>query len=118
MPSTLFPIPIDTPVMDKSGKLSEAWARYFKGVGDVMTEANIVRRSLSDKRLQYTLSVNCCDCTWYSPTATTAPVDVDLPFEAVLPFDVAGMIYESGTRKVTIPPGSKLVRWWFQAKTN
>lgn len=117
--STLFPIPVDTPVLTdtKSMRLSDPWTRFHKGVGDDRVEASIVRQT-PDRKLKYTISTNLCFCTYYAKTPATEAVVLTLPCAALLPFDVDGVVHDAGTKTVTIPAKTVLSRFWFQIATN
>lgn len=108
----LFPIPADTPPLDGT-RFAEPWIRFLKGNGDALAEANIVRTSTENRSFQYTLSVRRCDVTFYSATPIVSPAVITLPFPAELAFDIGATIYPPGTRKVTIPSGTTLCRFWY-----
>lgn len=116
--STLFPIPVDTPVLVdlKSMRLSDPWTRFHKAVGDDRVEASIIRQT-PDRKLKYTISTNLCLCTYYSKIPVADPVQLTLPGPALLPFDVDGVVYEAGTKTITVPGNTTLCRFWFQIAT-
>lgn len=112
---TVFPIPVDTPVLAdlKSLRLTEPWTRFHKALGDDRVEASIVRQT-PDRKLKYTISTNLCLCTYYAKTPATEAVVLTLPAPALLPFDVNGVVYEAGTKQITVEPNTILVRFWYQ----
>ena len=138
MSSALFPIPQDTPISDDP-KLSTfrfglIWQRFLKAISDDMLAANIVNNlaptSISSptdltpaqlrqtaQSIKYVLNANLCFVTVDLVDATTAPIVFNLPYTALITFDISGVKYAAGTKSVTLPSGTSYVRFWYIANS-
>lgn len=136
MSDALFPLPIDTPISDdpkfSAFKLGNVWNRFLKALSDDAMTANIAYNllvtsissptadevtkpvlSAAARSVKYVLNGNLCVVTYDYSAALSVPLVFQLPFTALLAFDIAGTYYPSGTTTVTIPAHTTYVRWWY-----
>lgn len=131
MSNNLFPVPVETPISDDqkySGiKFGAIWMRFFKVFTDDMLAANIVyntalssiiapgltdiQRATAARACKYTINANICTMT-YDNTESPAFL-LNLPYTALLAFDINGVRYPAGTKQVSIPLGVAYTRFWF-----
>ena len=118
MSANLFPIPNETQVFDKArpGFFAMVWQRFFKSISDDMLQANIAKNSMASKDFKYVLNVIHCDCNWLPSTPLVAPLVVDLPYTALLGFEVAGVFYPPGTTRISIPVGTTFSQFFYIAQ--
>jgi hypothetical protein len=138
MSGKLFPVPVETPVSDdpKFGglKFGAIWMRFLKAISDDLLAANIANNlpttsitspvvpdvsapvlAATARAIKYVLNANLCVVTYYVPAALTVPIVFNLPFTALLAFDIDGAAYPEATKSVTIPANIAYLRFWYIA---
>lgn len=116
MSNKLFPIPVATPIIDRSASntdFSLIWQMYFKAIGDDALTANLISNSTDNKNFKYVVNANMCLCTYYVETASTSAIKINLPYTAALAFDIGSTIYPPNTKEITIPANTQYVRFWY-----
>lgn len=112
MSNKLFPAPLGTPVVETSGQLTLSWQKHLKAIGDDVTAASKTTTG-SVAAFKYTINGAICFWTYYAPIPDAAAVPVTLPFTALLAFDVGATVNAPGTKAITIPAGTTLLRGWY-----
>lgn len=130
MPS-VFPVPVETPISDESKhsgiRFGMIWMRFFKALSDDLLAATVVnnsatstvtapalteiQRAAAARAFKWVLNGNVCLVTYDN---TTSPaLTVQLPFTALLAFDVDGVRYPAGTKSIEIKAGTSYIQFWY-----
>ena len=131
MSKSLFPAPVVGPVMQSkdANQFSMPWNKYLKALGDDMLTANRVDNAkvCSDmnklKSFKSTVNGNLCYWTYYTDTPALVDLVYDLPYASLLAFDVTTItgtvsVYGPGTKRVTVPANTTLLRGWYVVDFN
>jgi len=145
MSDKLFPLPIDTPISDdpKVGiKFGAIWNRFFKAFSDMAIKSTVVSNlpvtaitspvvptvtqveiNATARAFKVVLNGNLCLCTYAPAAALAVPVELVLPYPALLAFDIDGTVYlptqiqpvpaSPSVRSVTIPAATTYLRFWY-----
>jgi len=102
MSNMLFPIPVDSPILQTPNQFSITWQKYLKAIGDDLLTAN--KLITVQKDFKYTVNGNLL---FYNFNRTVqGDVEIVLPYQTKLKTKFDGKIYSEGTKSIIIFSGT------------
>jgi hypothetical protein len=114
-----MPMPVDTPIRDLSvsrDTFSIPWMMYLKAIGDDALTANIAYNSRQNQNFKYVVNGCECRCIYYTATPSDKDQVLDLPYTALLAFDINGAVQVPGTTQISIPAGTGYINFTYIVK--
>lgn len=107
MATKIFPLPINTPLLDQQKNLQLPWSIWLKSVSDTLQDMANTQRKLQTKGESYFVVAGClCQFTWFAATGLDAATVIDLPYEMQLP--AIPVIYP-GASQAPLAPSTKTI---------
>lgn len=107
-----MPMPVGGNVLQSTSTFTMPWMKYLKSIGDDLLTANKVVNSNS-KDFKYVINANICFFTYYTMEPSVVDIAIQLPYKALLAFDVAGVVYAPATKNISILANTSYVHGWY-----
>lgn len=103
MSKMLFPIPVDSPILQTPNQFSITWQKYLKAIGDDLLTANKIIQLT--KEINYTVNGNLLFYN-FQRSSSVGDILIKLPYPNSLSFKFDGVMYNKGSNQVTINAGT------------
>lgn len=107
-----MPMPVGGAILQSTESFTLPYSKYLKAIGDDLLTANKVIDT-STNGFKYVINANVCFFTYYVAAASITDITVQLPYKALLAFDVLGTVYAPSTKVITIPAKTTYVHGWY-----